>query len=381
MQQQRGARVGGWPGSFINKVKKIAKSKLVSQVAKTVKSVVQSKITGAAIGAAAVVFPPVGVPAAAAYATANTALAALDKASQIKKQAQSVLSHGSSAQKGSLQAKAPAIKEALTKAAEVKRKLREDRAAREPRRHRGAQDRAHLQPCHAAPAACEAQHGQKPAGQERHHGAPRHRVRQGRARAPGCSRRLHTQAFPAAGRGQAGAAPRTAGTSRSATPGRQEAAMSREARAHAQRVRAAGRHTASGATTTTSASSSRSARSATTASASSACPSGVSPSSGPLASAWTSRTTRGPEPSAGFDVVAEVAFGVGGATETVQVDWLAWHHVLAAHERHLDQRRLGVLRETGGTGSSRPEDLKLRVLLARGARGRRARADQVRAAA
>ena len=125
MQQQRGTRVGGWPGSFINKVKKIAKSKLVSQVAKTVKSVVQSKITGAAIGAAAVVFPPVGVPAAAAYATANTALAALDKASQIKKQAQSVLAHGSSAQKASLQAKAPAIKDALTKAAEVKRKLRE----------------------------------------------------------------------------------------------------------------------------------------------------------------------------------------------------------------------------------------------------------------
>jgi hypothetical protein len=125
MQRSRGARVGGWPGSFINKVKKIAKSKLVSQVAKTVKSVVQSKITGAAVGAAAVVFPPVGVPAAAAYATANTALAALDQASKIKKQAQSVLAHGTSAQKASLQAKAPAIKEALTKAAEVKRKLRE----------------------------------------------------------------------------------------------------------------------------------------------------------------------------------------------------------------------------------------------------------------
>jgi hypothetical protein len=125
IQRQHGARVGGWPGSFINKVKKIAKSKLVSQVAKTVKSVVQSKITGAAVGAAAVVFPPVGVPAAAAYATANAALAALDQASKIKKEAQSVLAHGSSAQKAALQAKAPAIKEALTKAVEVKRKLRE----------------------------------------------------------------------------------------------------------------------------------------------------------------------------------------------------------------------------------------------------------------
>lgn len=124
-QHARGARIGGWPGSFINKVKNIAKSKLVSQVAHAVKGVVQSKITAAVVGAAAVVFPPVGVPAAAAYATANTALAALDQAVAIKNQAQAVLSHGSAAQKAALQAKAPVIKEALTKAADVKRKLRE----------------------------------------------------------------------------------------------------------------------------------------------------------------------------------------------------------------------------------------------------------------
>ena len=124
-QSHRGVRVGGWPGSYLNKVKSIAKSKLVAQVGHAVKSVVQSKITGAVVGAAAVVFPPVGVPAAAAYATANAALAALDNAVQIKNQAQAILSHGSSAQKANLQTKAPAIKEALTKAAEVKRKLRE----------------------------------------------------------------------------------------------------------------------------------------------------------------------------------------------------------------------------------------------------------------
>jgi hypothetical protein len=124
-QRGRGARVGGWPGSFIKAVKKVAKSKLVSQVAKTVKSVVQSKITGAAVGAAAVVFPPVGIPAAAAYATANTALAALDTATQIKDQARAVLASGSPAQKAALQAKVPAIKQALTRAATVKKKLRE----------------------------------------------------------------------------------------------------------------------------------------------------------------------------------------------------------------------------------------------------------------
>lgn len=124
-QYARGARVGGWPGSFFKAVKKVAKSKLVSQVTKGVKSVVQSKITGAVVGAAAVVFPPVGIPAAAAYATANTAIAAIDQASQIKRQAQGILASGTPAQKAALQAKAPAIKQALVRAVQVKKKLRE----------------------------------------------------------------------------------------------------------------------------------------------------------------------------------------------------------------------------------------------------------------
>jgi hypothetical protein len=124
-QHARGARVGGWPGSFIKAVKKIGKSKLVSQVAKGVKSVVQSKITGAAIGAAAVVFPPVGVPAAAAYATANAAMAVIDKANAVKNEARSVLSSGSAGKKAVLQAKAPAIKQVLGQAAAVKKKLRD----------------------------------------------------------------------------------------------------------------------------------------------------------------------------------------------------------------------------------------------------------------
>lgn len=124
-QHARGARIGGWPGSFLNAVKKVAKSKLVSQVARSVKSVVQSKITGAVVGAAAVVFPPVGVPAAAACATANVAMAALDKANQIKNQAQAILSSGTPAQKAALRTKAPAIKQALARAVAVKKKLRE----------------------------------------------------------------------------------------------------------------------------------------------------------------------------------------------------------------------------------------------------------------
>ena len=73
-QQQRGVHIGGWPDSFVRAVRKIAKSKLTSQIASSVKSVVRSQVTKAAVGATAIVFPPVGVPAAAAYATANAAL-------------------------------------------------------------------------------------------------------------------------------------------------------------------------------------------------------------------------------------------------------------------------------------------------------------------
>lgn len=70
----------------------------------------------------------------------------------------------------------------------------------------------------------------------------------------------------------------------------------------------------------------------------------------------------------GFDIVAEVAFGVGGATETVHVDWLDGT-AFSLPMNAISINAVWASPETGGTGSSRPEDLKLRVLLARGARG------------
>lgn len=120
-----GVRVSGWPGSFLKKVGKIAKSKLIATVSNAVKSVVQSKVTGAALGAAAVVFPPVGVPAAAAYATANAALATIERAKQLKAAAQTALSSGSPIQKALLGQRAAELKAALTQAESVRAKLRE----------------------------------------------------------------------------------------------------------------------------------------------------------------------------------------------------------------------------------------------------------------
>jgi hypothetical protein len=75
-----------------------------------------------------------------------------------------------------------------------------------------------------------------------------------------------------------------------------------------------------------------------------------------------------PGTTRGFDVVAEVAYGVGGATETVLVDWLAGT-TFSVPMNALSINAVWAFPETGGAGSERPEDVVLRVLLARGARG------------
>lgn len=123
-RRKHGVQVGGFPRSFFKQVKKIGKSKLISAVGNAVKSVVKSKIVAAAITATAVVFPPVGVPAAAAYATANAALTLLDKANAIKSEAKKVLASGTQAEKTLMQAKAPEIAKALSRAANVRTRLK-----------------------------------------------------------------------------------------------------------------------------------------------------------------------------------------------------------------------------------------------------------------
>jgi hypothetical protein len=75
-----------------------------------------------------------------------------------------------------------------------------------------------------------------------------------------------------------------------------------------------------------------------------------------------------PGTTRGFDVVADVTFGVGGATETVLVDWLAGT-TFSVPMNAISINAFWASPETGGAGSSRPEDVKLSVLLGRGARG------------
>jgi hypothetical protein len=69
----------------------------------------------------------------------------------------------------------------------------------------------------------------------------------------------------------------------------------------------------------------------------------------------------------GFDVIAEVAYGVGGATEVVLVDWLAGT-TFSVPMNALSIDAFWAFPETAGY-SQAPSDVKLRVLLARGSRG------------
>lgn len=92
----------GWFGSDIikgagkglsavaNAASKITKAKVVQKLGGIVKDVVKSDVTKFAVGAVAVAFPPVGVPAAAALATANTVLDSAEKADRYVGQAKNL---------------------------------------------------------------------------------------------------------------------------------------------------------------------------------------------------------------------------------------------------------------------------------------------------
>lgn len=71
--------------SIGNAAKSIGRNKIVKGISRGVKSVIRHPATGAIVKAAQVAVPAVGVPAAAAYQGANSALAALDQRGNILK--------------------------------------------------------------------------------------------------------------------------------------------------------------------------------------------------------------------------------------------------------------------------------------------------------
>jgi hypothetical protein len=72
-------------------VKKVANSSVVKSIRGAVKSVLKSKLVGYALTASAVVFPAVGIPAAAAFHSAQKVIAAAEKGGAALKKAQKLV--------------------------------------------------------------------------------------------------------------------------------------------------------------------------------------------------------------------------------------------------------------------------------------------------
>lgn len=89
---KRRQQVSGIFGDIGKWVNKVGKSKIIRSISKGAKSVLKSKVVGGIVGAAAIVFPPVGLPAAAAYGAANIALSALEQGANAGSVAKGALS-------------------------------------------------------------------------------------------------------------------------------------------------------------------------------------------------------------------------------------------------------------------------------------------------
>jgi hypothetical protein len=74
-----------------NVVKKVANSSVVKSIRGAVKSVLKSKLVGYALTASAVVFPAVGIPAAAAFHSAQKVIAAAERGGAALKKAQKLV--------------------------------------------------------------------------------------------------------------------------------------------------------------------------------------------------------------------------------------------------------------------------------------------------
>lgn len=142
VQVTQGDSVNGFPGSVFKAVGKIVKkvghAVLNNKLMDGIKAVVKSKYTAAALGVAAIAFPPVGMPAAAAFAASNVALSAIDKYKQVQKAAASAIAKGKGYLVQAKKAEILATKAASDKAREALRGIAEKARQGDPEAKQGA---------------------------------------------------------------------------------------------------------------------------------------------------------------------------------------------------------------------------------------------------
>ncbi len=115
--------VAGFFSSVTHAVKSIGHAKIFKSIANDIKSVAKSKTFGAICGATAIVFPPVGIPAAAAYAVAKTSIGVIEEANAVKSKVTQIANTGSEAAKKAAHAKIPEIQKLMQQKALVQQKL------------------------------------------------------------------------------------------------------------------------------------------------------------------------------------------------------------------------------------------------------------------
>lgn len=125
MHGRDSVKVAGFFSSISHAVKSIGHSKLMKGIASGIKDVAKSKTFGAIAGVTAIVFPPVGLPAAAAFAVAKTSIGVIEEANAIKHKVTQIAHSGTAAAKAAAHAKLPEIEKLMKQKSMVQQKLAE----------------------------------------------------------------------------------------------------------------------------------------------------------------------------------------------------------------------------------------------------------------
>ncbi len=116
-------QVAGFFSSIAHAVNSIGHVKLIRGIANGIKDVAKSKAFGVVLGATAIVFPPVGAPALAAYAVAKTATGVIEEANAVKARAVQIAKNGTAAERAAVKANLPKIQTLLKQKASVQASL------------------------------------------------------------------------------------------------------------------------------------------------------------------------------------------------------------------------------------------------------------------
>ncbi len=116
-------QVSGFFSSISHAVHSITHAKLLKGIANGISDIAKSKTFGAICGATAIVFPPVGIPAAAAYAVAKTSIGVIEEANAVKSRVTQIANSGSAAAIAAAKSKIPEIQKLMAQKDMVQKKL------------------------------------------------------------------------------------------------------------------------------------------------------------------------------------------------------------------------------------------------------------------